>query len=140
MCVAQKVQILCQNDHQNIKWIELSWTAFSQQLALTWNALFMNIFNSYRTIFFPVNISQDIVKKLRFYHIRKPRKKIWSIEIVLIKKINIFCYWNRVLYSLPGPTYSFFCILYWNLSQTLEILLPHLLPVGFRNSRYIIYL
>ena len=53
MCVAQKVQILCQNDHQNIEWIELSWTAFSQQLVLTRNALFMNIFNSYWTIFSP---------------------------------------------------------------------------------------
>ena len=43
-----------------------------------------------------------------FYHIRKPRKKIWSIGIVLIKKINIFCYWHGVIYLLPGPTYSLF--------------------------------
>ena len=53
MCVAKKVQILCQKDHQNVEWIELSWKVFSQQLVLTQNALFMNIFNSYWTIFFP---------------------------------------------------------------------------------------
>ena len=57
----------------------------------TWKGIFTTTFTDtkctiYRylwfllkNLFFLVNISRDIIKKLWFYHIRKPRKKIQSI-------------------------------------------------------------
>jgi hypothetical protein len=58
---------------------------------------------------FLVDISQDIIKKLWFYHIRKPINIFQSIQFVLIQKILFFCYWHRVLASFSGLPYSNYC-------------------------------
>ena len=58
---------------------------------------------------FLVNISQDMLEKLWFYHIRKLQKKIWSMQIVPIQKKIMFCYWYKAFSLLPGHFYSYFC-------------------------------
>ena len=59
--------------------------------------------------FFLVNISQEMLKKSWFYHIRKLQKKIWSIQIVPILKKIMFFYWHKASVFLPGHFYSYFC-------------------------------
>ena len=56
--------------------------------------------------FFLVNISEDIIKKMWFFHNRKLRRKIWSIRIALICKTIIFWYSCRMLSLISGQFYS----------------------------------